>query len=120
MDELRLVLDGERPKSWNLLYAGTHWRVRKQEADRVHLLVLAALGGRPARLTRTVDIEIVAFFKGKPLDSDNICGKMYIDGLIYAGLLVNDTRAYVRRFSTQSEVDRDKPRVEITIREIAA
>src|SRR5690348_3604107 len=91
-NELVLVLDGERPASENVFWSGGHWRERREFAARAHLVVRAALGGEPARITRCVDIEIVAYFDKYPLDSDNICGKPYVDGLVRAGLLVNDTR----------------------------
>lgn len=119
MEELLIVLDGERPKSWNAWYAGAHWRVRKEEADRVHLLMLVALGGRPARITRRVEVCVTAYFKGKQLDPDNLPAKLYIDGMVRAGLLVNDTPRYVDSVTTRSRIDKHRPRVEITIREAA-
>lgn len=119
MDELKIVLDGERPKSWNAWYAGSHWRIRKQEADRVHMLVIAALGGRPSRITKPVEVELIAYFKGRQLDCDNLPIKLYIDGMVRAGLLANDTPRYLVGTTTRSRIDKHRPRVELIIREAA-
>jgi hypothetical protein len=119
MDELKIVLHGERPPSWNKFYAGSHWRERKQDADRIHLLVLAALNGRPARMVKPVEIVVTAFFKGRQFDPCNVPAKIYIDGLVQAGLLVDDTPRYVDSVTTRSRKDKDRPRVEILIREAA-
>lgn len=119
-NELVVILDGERPPSWNKFYAGSHWRERKRDADRIHWLVIAALDGRPARIVKPVEIVITAYFKGRQFDPCNVPAKIYIDGLVQAGLLVNDTPRYVDSVTTRSRKDKDRPRVEIVIREIAA
>lgn len=122
-----IILEGERPMSWNTMYAGAHWSKRKAEADRVHELVWAYIketnyfgawkekveSGKAGR----VDIHITAYFKNRELDPDNICSKMYIDGLI-GNLIEDDTRERVRKVTVQSEIDCDNPRVEIEVLEI--
>lgn len=51
------------------------------------------------------DIDNVAFAK-----------KFILDGLVGAGVLVNDSRQYVAGFEDDfSEIDKDNPRVEVTI-----
>ena len=117
---MKIVLQDERPISWNEMYSGIHWTKRKEEADRVHQLVFYAL--KEAPLWRfynedRVDIHITAYFKCRPQDPDNICSKMYIDGLI-GNAIVDDTREFVRKVTVQSEIDKDNPRVEIEITEI--
>lgn len=116
-----ITLEGERPWSWNKFYSGIHWTKRKEEADRIHLLVITEikesgwLSGAlpPGRF----DIHTTVYFKNKPQDSDNICDKFYIDGLI-GTVLVDDDRRYVRKTTTQSEIDRKNPRVEIAIKAV--
>lgn len=61
-----------------------------------------------------VDIATICYFKNRPLDSDNINDKFYIDGLI-GYYLHDDKPAHVRRTSTESRIDKDEPRVEIII-----
>lgn len=110
-----LVLEGERPMSWNQLYKQGHWGARKQEADRVHQLVsLEARGMRMAE--GVVSIEVMAFFDKYPLDADNICAKMYIDGLI-GTVIENDSYKFVSSVMTETLIDREDPRVVIHISE---
>jgi len=112
---MKITLEGERPWSWNQMYAGVHWSKRKEEADRVHDEVwLDCHVFKREMIIGVVDIHITAYFKNRPLDSDNICSKLYIDGLI-GNVIEDDTREFVRRVSTQSEVDKENPRVEIEI-----
>ena len=120
---MKIILEGERPWSWNKMYAGVHWSERKEEADRVHQLVFYEYlklrddqDQLPEMLDR-VDIHITAYFKNRPLDPDNVVSKFYIDGLI-GNIIEDDTRKFVRKVSVQSEVDKENPRVEIEINEI--
>lgn len=66
--------------------------------------------------TRPVDIEISAHQR-RCIDSDNICAKLYIDGLRHAGILQDDTPTYVRKVTTQS-VKGDSNWVEIGLDKI--
>ena len=116
-----ITLKGERPWSWNKMYAGIHWSKRKEEADRIHELVYYTLkeegwmfGEGSIPPVGRVDIHVTAYFRGRPQDSDNICDKFYIDGLI-GSVIEDDDRRYVRRCTTQSELDMLNPRVEIEI-----
>ena len=126
---MKIVLEGERPWSWNKMYAGVHWTKRKEEADRVHGLLMWKLqqtanlsGGAmlykmdssPLLFKGRVDISVVAYFKNRPLDPDNITSKFYIDGLV-GEVIEDDTREFVRKVTTQSEVDKENPRVEIIV-----
>jgi len=112
----KIVIENERPLSWNQLYSGKHWSVRKDEADRVHWLVKANLDPE-VKINGLVDITLIAYFDKYALDADNISAKFYIDGLV-GEWIEDDRRAFVRRVCTQSEIDRDNPRVEIVVTEI--
>lgn len=61
-----------------------------------------------------VDIIITAYFDKRPMDSDNIGAKLYIDPLKFI-VITDDNPKYVRRVSVQSEMDRANPRLEIEI-----
>ncbi len=114
---ITLILDGERPISWNQYYSGKHWSKRKAEADRVHMLVRSAIDPDCQIFNCPVDLEIRAYFKSKPQDASNICAKVYEDGLI-GWLLEDDSPEFVRSMTTVSLVDRKQPRVEIEIKPI--
>lgn len=114
---LKLVLEGERPWSWNKLYAGVHHTQRSKQARHCHDLVgwtLLTLDYIPI-FESVVDITVVVYFDKRPFDPDNITAKLYIDGLVKAGVIPDDKKQYVRNVTTRSEVDRDNPRVEILV-----
>ena len=107
------------------MYAGQHWSKRAEEAQRVHFLVknsprivgegesVYALKKNPT-FPGPVAISITAYFKGRQLDADNICAKLYVDGL-KGWLLQDDSPEYVKSVTTCSMKDKDNPRVEIEI-----
>lgn len=114
---MKIILKDERSMSVNKVYSGMHWTKRKEEADRVHTLVFYAIPYKDRVIYQNrVDIFITCFFKNKPFDSDNIFGKIYVDGL--KGVLIKDDhRNFVRWVGTRSEIDKENPRVEIEITE---
>ncbi len=121
MKAITIVLPRERPISWNKIYESRHWIFRKNLADSVHRKVTAAMvdmGIHPMDKTKMfqgrVDIVVTAFFDKRPLDSDNIGAKIYIDPLKLV-LIMDDNPKYVRRVSSQSEIDRENPRLEIVL-----
>lgn len=109
----KIIIQDEKPLSWNTMYAGVHWSVRSAEKERVRYMVLAS-ASHPKMFTTRVDIFITAYFQGKQFDSDNIFDKVYVDAL--KGLYVpDDTPKYVRYVGTRSEKDANNPRLEIEI-----
>ena len=118
---LRIVLEDAVPVSWNKLLRQNHWRVT-EASDAIRLEVVAALhelAGYPEPFSRPVHIIIVSYKRARPIDADNIMAKLYIDALRGAGLLVDDDPAHLAGVTTISRVDRDYPRIEIDIQEVA-
>ena len=114
---IKLVLEGERPKSWNAYWSGVHWTKRKQERDRVHLVVRAMIDPNKTYMFDVpVHIHINAFFEDKrlQLDAGNIANKAYIDAL-EGWYIENDKPEFVRFVTTGSFIDRERPRLEIEI-----
>lgn len=112
-----LVLEDERPRSWNAFYSGGHWNERRQYAEAIHQLVDGVVRNVHPSLEPfdcRVHIKVTAYFKSRPQDPDNICSKVYIDGL-HGTVIHDDTRKYVASVTTISEVDKQNPRVEILI-----
>ena len=66
-----------------------------------------------------VDIEIHWVCKDKKKDKDNIsAGKKFImDGLVKSGILPSDGWKHVGDFTDKFSVDRQKPRIIVTIKE---
>lgn len=117
--EIKLVLHNERPVSWNKFYAGKHWTVRKMYADEKHLVVSQAIKKqikKPIMFKKPVVIKVDSYFDKYPMDSDNVCIKLYIDEL--KGIFIkDDTHRYVRGSASFVAIDRKNPRVEITMTE---
>ncbi len=117
---VRIILKGEKPKSWNTYWAGVHWSARKRERDRVHMLVRAEIDPETAAIFDVpVHIWINAYFKDKrsQLDSPNVVNKPYIDAL-EGWYIKNDKPENVAYVTTGSFIDKRRPRVEIEIRPI--
>lgn len=109
-----IILEGERPKTWNKYWAGVHWSIRKDEADRVHAIVRAAIDPNVQMFDVPVNIRVTTYFKGQMQDSPNTCTKPYIDALI-GWFIYDDSPKYLDEVITRSRKDNDNPRVEILI-----
>ncbi len=111
---MKIIINNERPKSWNKYWSGMHWTERNADANRVHTLVKESLGTSNPPLAYPVEIVITVYFKNRPYDCDNIACKPYIDGLKGA-LLVDDNPKYIKSVTMISLVDKENPRIEIEI-----
>ena len=112
---MKIVLRGERPISWNRYYSGVHWAKRASMARDIHSLVRSNIYGKKIPdFDEPVHITVAAYMKGKLIDPDNVCAKLYIDGL--KGLVIeDDTPEYIRAVTTMVRKDNENPRVTITI-----
>lgn len=109
-----IVLEGERPLSWNKYWSGMHWSKRSAEKERVKMLVRAEIDPNCQMFDQPVEIRVKAFFKGRQQDCSNICVKPYEDALI-GWLIKDDSPNYVQRVTTESHKDNKRPRIEIEI-----
>lgn len=115
-EPVTITLDKHRPKSWNTMYSGIHYRTRMQYVQEAHDAVKAALVlSHVEPFTVPVAITVTAYFKGAMSDPDNVTGKLYLDGLRHAGVLIDDTPEYVTSVTCISRKDNKNPRLEITI-----
>lgn len=118
---MKIIIKGRSP-SWNKIYQSKSWYTRREIVDDVHArvqYVMLEMGYRLQKkdnyFKKKVDISLVGYFKHRPLDSDNIPAKLYIDGL-KDYLLSNDAFAQVGKVSVESKIDPEE-RVEIVINE---
>lgn len=109
-----IILEDERPKTWNRYWAGVHWATRKEEADHAHAIVRAAIDPNVKPFDCQVNITVTTYFKGQMQDSPNTCTKPYIDALI-GWFIVDDSPEFLDEVTTRSRKDNDNPRVEILI-----
>jgi Holliday junction resolvase RusA-like endonuclease len=114
---MKIVIPNERPPSWNDYYSGMHWANRVKAVNDIQWAVAAAVPEGTELCTKPVSITVTVYFDKRPLDSDNIPAKLYIDGL--KGLvLMDDNLSCVRSVTTISRIDKEFPRVEIEIQEV--
>lgn len=118
---MKFIIPG-RSISWNAIYASRSPWVRKHLVDQVHLQVQDALleaGILPNKeknlFKYKVDIHCAAYFKSKPLDSDNIVIKLICDAMKNY-LIIDDSIEYVGRVSSESHIGIPE-RIEVTITE---
>lgn len=110
---MKIIIDREKPLSWNKYWSGMHFMERKEEADRVHTLVKYSIVNK-IMFIKPVDIIFTVYFAKRMYDCDNIACKPYIDGL--KGIIIqDDTPRYVKSVKTISLKDKENPRVEIEI-----
>lgn len=126
MTERKMVLEGERPKSWNEYYSGKHWSVRNREAKRVHTLVRSMIDPDDRPFDAPVAVTFTVYYDKNPQDSTNILDKLYEDGMLakggfsdgYRSWLWDDDPEHVVSTTTIPRVDKDNPRVEIILRTV--
>jgi len=93
--------------SLNKLYAGVHWTARRKIVNEIKQLVRISIpeevidGGQWP--TQQVDFWIEAYFKNRPLDSDNLglMAKIIIDAL-KGWIITDDDIAHVRWVTMRS------------------
>ncbi len=62
------------------------------------------------------NMTFISFFKTKMrTDVDNYAPKFYMDGLVEAGLIVDDDYKHVESITLQCAYDKERPRTEIYI-----
>ena len=114
---MKIILHDERPQSWNVLKR-LHWRKWHDEVDRCKLAVLVALDGERPQFDGAVRITVTVYYKNRPHDASNVPLKLYEDGLVAAGVLVDDNPRFVAETVTRSRVDKKNPRVEIEVERV--
>jgi Holliday junction resolvase RusA-like endonuclease len=107
-----IVVPGLCLPSWNEFYSGVHWHKRRFIAEEIHWQVAAAVPGDAEPFAGPVNICVTAYRK-RVIDADNVAAKLVIDGLCQAGLLEDDSPAWVESVTTRSR--KGEPRVEIKI-----
>lgn len=80
------------PPSFNLVWAGMHWRSRKRIADAGHKACLVARQIRPFWRPVTISFQPVAGAKKRRYDCCNyaVGNKVIVDGLVKLGVLGGD------------------------------
>lgn len=107
-----LILLDEVPVSWNKFYSGVHWAKRSAMKNDIRRRVAESLTGNEKMFDAQIDITFTAYFRGRRIDPDNLCAKLYIDAL-KGVFLTNDSAVQVRSVKCVCLRDVNRPRLEI-------
>lgn len=113
---MKIIIPEHRGISWNKFYDSPHWTRRAELARNTHLLMRMHMPEQYDMFTEPVNVRVQAHYKHHPTDSDNVCAKIYIDGL--KGLVIeDDDPKFLHDVSTRSINGCCEDYVEITIEE---
>jgi len=84
----------DKVPSWNQMYAGMHWSKRRTKAIDWHNIIIAECIKQKIPKFESADITVISTSK-RPLDPDNICAKIIIDGLTLMKIIPDDSPKYV-------------------------
>lgn len=106
------------PPSNNKFMGNSHnFNAYRKEKEMWHWLIKSAIKEKPEIPFEKADIYIKYFFKdSRRRDPDNFSGKMLLDPLVREGIIVDDGFKNID-LHLSADVDKQKPRTEITIRE---
>lgn len=100
----------ERARSWNEIWSTPNHRVRTALKDAVFALISGYAWQEfgqeippVAKEEYPVGVMVVAQFKSRPVDADNINDKVIIDALVRMGVLENDNPTHVSYAMTSSK-----------------
>ena len=116
---IRITLKGT-PPSLNTFLGKMDGR-EYQEAKRIwtqHAFFMArTCKDRPAEPYELADVEIMYYFRTRGRrDPDNFCGKLFMDGLVKAKIIKDDSMDHVR-LHIAGGYDKNNPRTVITVKE---
>ena len=115
---MKLVIEDIPPSSNKYLGNSHSYHVYRQDKERWHWLVKAAIRERPERPMGKAIVALTYFFKdGRRRDPDNYSGKFILDALVREGVLADDSFFNVRLI-LDAGVDKKHPRTEIEIEEM--
>lgn len=107
------------PPSLNRYYRNVRGRTLISEAGRVYrgLVVQEALVARPVRFEGPLQIQVDAWLPdARRRDCDNL-GKAVFDAMQHAGYYADDSQIVDMRIRKVG-IDRHRPRLEVTLREV--
>lgn len=113
----KLVIPGELPSTNDMTKANRYNRYTGGEQKKNHTEQIAWIAKGYPRISKKVDLVVTWYCKDRKRDPDNIDGgiKFILDGLVTAGVLVNDGWKNIGDITHRHRVDRDNPRVEVEL-----
>lgn len=116
---IRITLKGCPPSLNRFAGRENSWEYRRAKADWTERVIYSvrALRDRPRDPYQLADVELHYYFPTRSRhDADNYAGKLLLDGLTRAGVIVDDDMSHIRLHIAGS-YDKREPRTVITVRE---
>lgn len=120
----KLVIQGELP-DLNTIINKAKIKARKYQAysqlkEKYTDLVAWSAIEQKVKKYKKIDLDIMFYCKNKRKDKDNIIAgtKFILDGLVKAGIIKNDGWKEIGNFNFDFKVDKQNPRIEITLKEV--
>ena len=123
MNIVKIIIPGELPDLNTIIAESKRgnrgWqpysKIKKENTEAVMWIAKSKI----KRKFEKIDLDITWICKNRMKDPDNISGgvKFILDGLVGAGVIDNDGWKQVGSIRHSFEVDKDNPRVEVTIKE---
>jgi Holliday junction resolvase RusA-like endonuclease len=117
-----VVIPGELPDLNQIIDASkNHWGSYSSLKKANTQLVAFCTKQATKRRYKKIDLDITWYCKNKRKDKDNIMAgtKFILDGLVLAGIITNDGWSNVGDIRHTFDVDKQDPRVEVKITEVA-
>lgn len=117
-----IIIPGELPDLNQIIGASKdHWGSYSSLKKANTQLVAFCTKQATKQKYKKIDLEITWYCKNKRKDKDNIMAgtKFILDGLVEAGIIKNDGWANVGDIRHKFDVDKQAPRVEVKITEVA-
>ncbi len=117
---MKLIIPGELPSLNEIIgKSKSHWgkyhKTKKEETNKVAWLA------KSLPPVERVELDITYYCINRRKDPDNIAAggkKIILDGLVKAGVIANDGWKQVAGWRESWEVDKEKPRIEVEIKEV--
>jgi Holliday junction resolvase RusA-like endonuclease len=117
-----IVIPGELPDLNQIIAESkNHWGSYSSLKKANTQLVAFCIKQATKRKYKKIDLDITWYCKNRRKDKDNIMAgtKFILDGLVQAGTIKNDGWANVGDIRHKFDVDKQAPRVEVKITEVA-
>ncbi len=115
----KLIIPGKLPGLNDLLHG--HWASRsKTKAEAMKVVGWCCKEQKIAQVGKFATAEIRCYEPNAKRDDDNVTGgaaKIILDALQNMGILAGDGRKYLRCVKHPADIDRNNPRIEVTIYE---
>jgi hypothetical protein len=116
---MKFIINGELPSLNEYIQAerSNRFKASSMKKKATELVFWECRRQKLDVLTKPITITYTWYMKNKKKDLDNVefAKKFINDGLVLAGIIINDGQEWVRGFTDKFKIDRNSPRVEVVL-----